>query len=177
MLLVLSTPEYNNLQSNVTKVRVHLRKGIAEILDQHQDLMGKVENDLVEIETNFENKVEKSLFVLQEAVFIVSNKGLDGKAEKKETGVYIYARKAVKLGKNISTDALSEEYERKTKLLETERESLRLQNEKLEKAKFEKRDEKAEERLTMLVSSTVLLLQEDVEFLRKALLLAKNLKL
>jgi hypothetical protein len=77
MLFLLATPEYNNIQSNTTKVKVHLRNGVAEILEQHQDLMGKVENNLLEIETNFENRLEKLLFVLQDAVFIVSNKGLD----------------------------------------------------------------------------------------------------
>ena len=81
MLFLLATPEYNNVQSNATKVKVHLRTGIAEILDNHQDLMGKVENNIVEIETNFENKAEKFVFVLQDAVFIVSNKGLDAEVE------------------------------------------------------------------------------------------------
>jgi hypothetical protein len=76
MLFLLATPEYNNIQSNTTKVKVHLRNGVAEILEQHQDLMGKVENNLLEIETNFENRLEKLLFVLQDAVFVVSNKGL-----------------------------------------------------------------------------------------------------
>jgi len=73
MLFLLATPEYNNVQSNTTKVRVHLRSGVAEIFEQHQDLMGKIDNDIVEIETNFENRLEKIWFVLQDAVFIVSN--------------------------------------------------------------------------------------------------------
>lgn len=59
MLFLLATPEYSNLQSNTTKVKVHLRSGVAEIFEQHQDLMGKVENNIIEIETNFENKFEK----------------------------------------------------------------------------------------------------------------------
>ena len=59
MLFLLATPEYNNIQSNTTKVRVHLRSGIAEIYELHQDVMGKVENNIVEIETNFENKLKK----------------------------------------------------------------------------------------------------------------------
>jgi len=60
MLFLLATPEYNNLQSNTTKVRVHLRNGVAEVFDQHQDLMGKVDNNIIEIETNFENRIEKN---------------------------------------------------------------------------------------------------------------------
>jgi hypothetical protein len=66
MLFLLATPEYSNLQSNTTKVKVHLRSGVAEIFEQHQDLMGKVENNIIEIETNFENKFEKSLFILRQ---------------------------------------------------------------------------------------------------------------
>ena len=96
MLFLLATPEYNNVQSNTTKVRVHLRSGIAEIFEQHQDLMGKVDNNIVEIETNFENKLEKIWFVLQDAVFIVSNQKGDSAAaafENEGTGVYIYAKR------------------------------------------------------------------------------------
>ena len=85
MQFVLATPEYNNSQSNTTKVKVHLRNGIAEIFDQHQDLMGKIDNNIIEIETNFENRVEKILFVLQDGVFIVSNQGLDSTSETKGT--------------------------------------------------------------------------------------------
>ena len=96
MLFLLATPEYNNVQSNTTKVRVHLRSGIAEIFEQHQDLMGKVDNNIVEIETNFENKLEKIWFVLQDAVFIVSNQKGNAAAsafENEGTGVYIYAKR------------------------------------------------------------------------------------
>ena len=73
MLFLLATPEYNNVQSNTTKVKVHLRSGVAEILEQHRDLMGKIDNNIVEIETNFENKLEKIWFVLQDAVFSESD--------------------------------------------------------------------------------------------------------
>jgi hypothetical protein len=38
MYFHLATPEYNKVQQNTTKVKVHLRTGIAEIFDQHQDL-------------------------------------------------------------------------------------------------------------------------------------------
>ena len=98
MLFLLATPEYNNIQSNTTKVRVHLRNGVAEIFDQHQDLMGKIDNNILEVETNFENKIEKLLFVLQDAVFIVSNQGLDVNSDNKNgTGIYVYAKKVKKL--------------------------------------------------------------------------------
>ena len=67
MLFLLSTPEYTNAQSNTTKVKVHLRNGVAEVFNLHQDLMGRVDNDIVEIETNFENRIHcfKSRFRCQ----------------------------------------------------------------------------------------------------------------
>jgi hypothetical protein len=49
MLFLLATPEYTNVQSNTTKVKVHLRNGVAEVFNLHQDLMGRVDNDIVEI--------------------------------------------------------------------------------------------------------------------------------
>ena len=49
MLFFLATPEYNQVQSNTTKIKVHLSSGVAEIYDQHQDLMGRVDNNLLEI--------------------------------------------------------------------------------------------------------------------------------
>jgi len=118
MLFLLATPEYNNIQSNTTKVRVHLRNGVAEIFEQHQDLMGKVDNNLIEIETNFENKLEKFSFVLQDAVFIVSNQGLD--RTQKGTGVYVYAKRVKEITPNMSIDEISKQYESKKSELDIE---------------------------------------------------------
>ena len=109
MLFLLATPEYNKIQSNTTKVRVHLRNGVAEIFDQHQDLMGKIDNNILEVETNFENKVEKLLFVLQDAVFIVSNQGLDANSDEKGTGIYVYAKKVKEITSNVSIEDVAKE--------------------------------------------------------------------
>jgi hypothetical protein len=124
MQFLLATPEYNNTQSNTTKVKVHLRNGIAEIFDQHQDLMGKVENNLIEIETNFENRIEKSTFVLQDAVFIVSNQGLDNTSENKGTGIYVYAKRAKEITSSLSLEEVTKQYEEKNSLLEAENQKL-----------------------------------------------------
>jgi F0F1-type ATP synthase epsilon subunit len=161
MLFLLATPEYNNVQANTTRVKVHLRNGVAEIYEQHQDLMGKVENNLVEIETNFENKLEKFSFVLQDAVFIVSNKGLDEESENQETGVYVYAKKVQELGPNLSIDKLTEEYTQKKEELDKE---------------LEKLNNKSSDPLDSVINSKVLLLQEDVEFLRRTLVIVKESK-
>jgi len=158
MLFLLATPEYNNIQSNTTKVKVHLRNGVAEILEQHQDLMGKVENNLLEIETNFENRLEKFLFVLQDAVFVVSNKGLDTNVESKGTGVYVYAKRVREITPSTSVDEIVKQYDLKN--TELEKESAILE--------ADPNSSKAK--------SKVFLLKDEVEFLRRAVTIIKGLK-
>jgi F0F1-type ATP synthase epsilon subunit len=158
MLFLLATPEYNNIQSNTTKVKVHLRNGVAEILDQHQDLMGKVENNLLEIETNFENKLEKLLFILQDAVFIVSNKGLETNIESKGTGVYVYAKRVREINSSTSVEEIIKQYDQKNSELEKE----------LSKIETEGNSAK--------VTSKIFLLKEEVEFLKRAVTIIKGLK-
>lgn len=155
MLFLLATPEYNKIQSNTTKVKVHLRNGIAEILDQHQDLMGRVENNLVEIETNFENKIEKSVYILQDAVFIVSNKGLDNSVDQKGTGVYIYARRVQEINSSSSIEEFSKRYETKSSLLENELQKLEGNN-------------------NLKLNSKLLLLKDEVEFLKRSITILKT---
>jgi hypothetical protein len=159
MLFLLATPEYSNLQSNTTKVKVHLRSGVAEIFEQHQDLMGKVENNIIEIETNFENKFEKSLFILQDAVFVVSNQGLDTSAETKGTGVYVYAKKVKEINSSISIDEVTKQYEQKIVELETE-------NQKLATADGNEK----------VINSKIFLLKDEVEFLKKVVTIVKEFK-
>ena len=148
MLFLLATPEYNNIQSNTTKVRVHLRNGVAEIFDQHQDLMGKIDNNILEVETNFENKVEKLLFVLQDGVFIVSNQGLDVNSENKGTGIYVYAKKVKEITSSVSVEDVSKEYEEK-------KVSLEIENQKLG----------ASEEADKAINSKIFVLKDEVEFL------------
>jgi F0F1-type ATP synthase epsilon subunit len=170
MLFFLSTPEYNKVQSNTTKVKVHLRNGIAEILDQHQDLMGKVENNLLEIESSFENKLEKFLFILQDAVFIVSTKGLESNIETKGTGVYVYARRVREISQNTSADEIIKQYEQKKTELEFEQA-------KQEKVKDEKSKESTSSKSSsLIINSRIFLLQEEVEFLKRASIIIKDFK-
>ena len=159
MQFVLATPEYNNNQSNTTKVKVHLRNGVAEIFEQHQDLMGKIDNDIVEIETNFENRNEKTLFVLQDAVFIVSNQGLGTTPEDKGTGVYVYAKRAKEIPLNISLEEVSKQYEQRKLDLEVETQKL------TGNAKTDK-----------VINSKILVLKDLAEFAKKVFLVVKELK-
>jgi F0F1-type ATP synthase epsilon subunit len=159
MQFLLATPEYNNVQSNTTKVKVHLRNGVAEVFDQHQDLMGKIENNIIEIETNFENRIEKTLFVLQDGVFIVSNQGLDASTENKGTSVYVYAKRAKEIASNISLEEISKQYEQKKLDLETETQKL------TGNATSDK-----------VINSKVFLLKDEVEFYKKVFLVVKDIK-
>lgn len=161
MLFLLATPEYNNSQSNTTKVKVHLRSGVAEILENHQDLMGKVENNIVEIESNFENKIEKSLFVLQDAVFVVSNQGLDKTADNKGTGVYVYAKRAKEINSSLSVEELLKQVESKNQQLEIERQ-------KIASGSLDASNK--------VVSSKIIMMEDELEFLRKVQLVVKEIK-
>lgn len=159
MLFLLATPEYNNIQSNITKVRVHLRNGVAEIFDQHQDLMGKIDNNILEIETNFENKTEKLLFVLQDAVFIVSNQGLDVDTENKGTGIYVYAKRVKEITPKMSIEDIVSQCSQKKLDLDNE-------NNKLG----------ANEASDKLVNSKMFVLKDEIEFLEKVVNVVKELK-
>ncbi|MCR9073244.1 MAG: hypothetical protein NXI18_16175 [Alphaproteobacteria bacterium] len=162
MLFLLSTPEYTTTQKNATRVKVHLRNGVAEIYDKHQDLMGKVENNFVEVETVFENKSEKFVFIVQEGVFVVSNKGLENDNSNNETGVYLYAKKIYEMGPNLSIDKLSELYDEKKAQLDN----------KIDEVENKKDSQKVD----LLLNSRIIILQEDVEFLRRTLILLKDMK-
>jgi len=159
MQFVLATPEYNNSQSNTTKVRVHLRNGIAEIFDQHQDLMGKIDNNIIEVETNFENRIEKILFVLQDGVFIVSNQGLEANAETKGTSIYVYAKRVREINSTVSLEEISKQYEQKKLDFETETQKL------TGNAATDK-----------VINSKIFVLKDEVEFLKKVFLVVKEMK-
>ena len=164
MLFLLATPEYNNVQSNTTKVKVHLRSGVAEILEQHRDLMGKIDNNIVEIETNFENKLEKIWFVLQDAVFIVSNqKTNSGNSafENNGTGVYIYAKRVKEINSSISMDELLKQYEQKKSLYEIEKQKLIDQNIEI---------------YDSTKNSNLVVIKEEVDFFEKVISVVKEFK-
>ena len=158
MLFLLSTPQYNNVQSNTARVKVHLRNGVAEILDKHQDLMGKVENNLIEVETNFENKIEKFVFVVQDGVFVVSNKGLDENIKQDSTGIYVYAKRAYEL-KNASIEDISKQCEEKQEEI----------NQEVDKLK-----DKNTNPLDNAINSKILLAQADLAFFQKVLFFLKE---
>jgi hypothetical protein len=177
MLTFIYTTPYNDMQSNISKVRVHLRTGIAEVYTGHSDLIGLIDGNCIEFHTNFENKTSKEIFAVQEGVFIVSNKGLDVKMEPKDTCVYTYARRVIQIGKNIPMDALQVEYE-------TIKTKFEAQPVFVPKPKDPNRDPKvpktaeqiAADTLEFLRQTRYMRIRDDVAFLREAVMLAKRLK-
>jgi hypothetical protein len=171
MFFFLSSAQYITSQANTTKVKVHLRNGVAEILNNHQDLLGLVENNLVEIESNFENKVEKFSFIVQDAVFLVSNKGLD--IDKKEMSVYVYAKNAYELNSSLPVNDISKTYEKKKGNLEVLEQKLLIEQAKQKDLKETERKKTKEE---IKLSSDILVLKSDVAFLKQTLLVSQQLK-
>lgn len=160
MLFSLATPEYTNVQSNTTKVRVHLRSGIAEIFEQHQDLMGKIDNNIIEIETNFENKIEKTSFVLQDAVFIVSNEQAEN-TDMDGTGVYVYAKRVKEITSDLSIDDISTQYDEKLVAFETEKQKISIEN---------------KDSLDQNLNAKLFVLKEELDFLKKVVTVVKDFK-
>jgi hypothetical protein len=80
--------------------------------------MGKIDNDLVEIETTVENKIERSKFLVQEGVFVVSTKNsISSSNPTTETGVYVYAKRVKEINTKVSIEELSKDYESKKRSL------------------------------------------------------------
>lgn len=145
--------------SNVRKVKGFLSHGVVEVFDRHQDLMGLVENNLVEIELNLENAA-KEFFALQNGIFIVFSTPLGSNIAKSETIVYVYAKAFLKIEKNTSIEELLQKYEHKKFLLNTE---------------LQKFNKNIMDPSDLLVNSKALMLKEETEFLQSTIVIAKKL--
>nr|YP_009545339.1 ATP synthase CF1 epsilon subunit [Mallomonas splendens]AYO28493.1 ATP synthase CF1 epsilon subunit [Mallomonas splendens] len=157
MQFFLASPDYNQTHFNLTKIRVHLSNGVAEIYEQHQDLLGKIINNVVDIETTLENKLEKVKYLVQDGVFVVSSKiSILSNIEKSETSVYIYAKRIKELNPKNSVDEIAKEYQIKKDLLDKE--------------------ELKTEPIGILSNSKIYVLRQEVEFLEKAVSLLKSMK-
>jgi hypothetical protein len=158
MKFVLLSPELNFLYDS-TKIRAQLTTGIVEILEQHQFLLGKINNELIEYETFIDTKVEKRYFVVKDAVLIVNNPPIEKEISeiKKETYVYVTAKRGFEITPSFSSETINKEYEQKNLLLENELQRLK--------------DTSSEK----LVSTKTLLLESDLEFLKKVLSLSKSI--
>jgi len=81
---------------------------------------------------------------------------LDSDSENQETSVYVYAKKVREVNSSVSIDEITKEYDAKQLQLETEI------------AKLPEKETK--------LTSKIILLQEDTEFLKKSLGIIKSLK-
>lgn len=160
MFLSITTPEHLYVQPNSLRIKAGLTSGVAEIYDKHQNLAGRIENDFLEVYSFNENKEEKSLYLLQNAIFVVNNENLEEEEMSDETSVFVYAKKLIDLSKNISLDSLESELKEKNENLK----------EVIQKLKLENSDENNFE----LLRSKALIFQEDILFLEKACSLIKE---
>jgi hypothetical protein len=127
--------------------------------------MGKIDNDIVEIETNFDNKIEKSKYLVQEGIFVVSTKNSISVTTpvNTETGVYIYAKRVKEISSKTSLEQISKEYETKKERLEKE-----------EQKAFEGSKEPIS--YNRITNSKLYLLKEEVDFLKKVVVTLKEAK-
>lgn len=188
----LATPqEVKKILFNVSKLKIYLTTGIIEVLDKHQDLLGKIGVDLLEVDVNEDTKSEKLKFVIQTGVVVVSNKGIPPEtfppqASNIITTTYIYGKRIVEITSNLSIEEFSKNIEQNSLKLESEKQALKLENEK-EALKLEnekqtlkegtlttkksKKSDKSEK-----IKTNIFSLENDIEFDKKVLYLIKESK-
>ena len=111
---------------------------------------------------SIENKLEKIWFVLQDAVFIVSNKKDKNSAfESEGTGVYVYAKRVKEINSSVSMEELSKQYEDKLTLFEAEKQSLVDQN-------IDINDQTS--------NSKLMVIKDEVDFFKKVMAVVKDFK-
>jgi F0F1-type ATP synthase epsilon subunit len=172
MKFILLSPEISFTTSNCEKVRANLTTGVVEILNQHQVLIGRITNQLVEYEavSQTENKSEKRYFAIKNAIFIVNTPESDSNTQDSnlETSITIAAERGLEITSSFSADFYVKEYEVKT--IELENELQRLKDIKLkEDSNFIVNNEN-------LFSQKSIRLSSDLEFLKTLPALAKGVK-
>jgi len=114
MTLTLASGEFTRTFPSLLSVNVCLRNGSAQILPKHQDLIGKVENNILELEV--ENEPDKTKMFLQDGIFLVSN-------EDSKTSIYVFSKRILEIEKGVNSrtkiEELKKELEQKSKEIET----------------------------------------------------------
>jgi hypothetical protein len=162
MDFILLTPEQNYKISGSNRVKAHLKSGVVEILDGHQFLIGLIENNLIVAESLGDIKKEQ-FFVVQDAIFIVSDQSFESNNLKLPTTVYVYAKTFVELEKTTQRETFLKYYESKKQEFEQEL---------AQKAK-NNGDNVVE--LNLVLNSKALLLKEEVEFLQSVLFISEKI--
>ena len=162
MDFILLTPEQHYTILKPIRVKAYLKNGVVEILDGHQFLMGLIENNLIFVES-FEETKKEQFFVVQDAIFIVSDQGMDPNDVEKRTTVYVYAKTLLELKKDIPRETFIKYYENKKNEFEQE----------LTKMSTNNKDKVLE--MNLVLNSKALLLKEELEFFRNVLTISERL--
>lgn len=159
MFFFLATSDYTTLRPTATKVRVYLTNGIAEIFEQHQTLLGKIDRDRLDVETIVDNKIETTTFLLQNAIFVVSNKELTSK--KTGTYIYVYAQRVKEITSSLNIEEL-------------------IKQNQLKKDEFEKEKEKVSKETDQTKSTSnstkLMMITEEIAFLERVISFTKEWK-
>ena len=113
-LLLIGGLAENRLITDVIKVKAYLTNGAVEVLEKHQSLLGKVEDNIIEVESN---RGKKEIFVLKNAVFQIST-------EENRTSITTFTQDYREINEKTSIEAIQEEIDKKGKLLEASESSL-----------------------------------------------------
>lgn len=123
-----SPDKVDRLLTDVIKVRAFLTNGVVEIFENHQNLMGKVENNVVEVEYSFQNKNVKDIFVLDDALFGVaddfSKEFLNPEGQQTdEICVFLFTKSVREITDKSSIESIQDEYEKKVNQLQNNSQS------------------------------------------------------
>jgi hypothetical protein len=172
MYLILVGTGYDQIYPNVGKVKLHLTSGLAEVLNNHEEMVGEIRKNFVEIETSSEGtglKNEKFLYFIQEGAFIITKQvnqmGLPIPSGEKT--LYLYAKHIVEIESKNSTLINSIEKILKEKKELLEKTKLNLQEEESEKSRLPNNGKK-------IIEIQIKQINEDIAFFEKALLLIKD---
>jgi len=150
-----TTPDkVDRLLVDVIKVRAFLTNGVVEIFENHQNLMGKIENNVIEVEYNSQNKTSKEIFVLDDALFgVAADFSKDFlNSEKEDTNeicAFLFTKSVRELNEKSSIEGIQEEYDKKLNLLQS----------------------------NSLSSPSTMVLEKEIEFLKKTIAILKEYKL
>lgn len=158
IFFVLNAPGFSYVEMMATKVTGYLTTGVVQILDQHQDLIGTVASNLLEIQGNEENETDKVIFFVKNSTFIVCS-------IKKQTNVFLSGEEVQCVNAENSIQEISQLLQEKEKELA------------IAFANLNDKTSNINEFVASPKKDVVILLQAKVQFLKQALLKAKEFSL
>ena len=157
MRFFLSSPDFSISFENISKVQANLRSGRAEILENHQELLGLITNNLLEIEKVQDNRTERYAYVLADGMLTVLPKS---RSEGNQTMVTLFAKSICSLHTS-SVEDLKQKYDQKQAEFEAEEKKFQLTEEISVK---------------QVLKTKLLILEQETEFAKQCLFFAKETK-